>query len=77
MKSILKIKDHFLKKGITNTYLAEKVGITPAVLFELDDKNIYNKKALIEMVAEILEINPLNLSAPGSIKNFQKSKSAF
>ncbi len=77
MKSILKIKDHYLKIGITNTYLAEKSGITPADLFELDEKNLYSKKALIERVASILEVNPLDLSVPSPSRNFQKTKSVL
>lgn len=77
MKGILKIKDHFLKRGITNTYLAEKAGIAPADLFELDEKNIYNKKVLIERVASILAVNSFDLSGPGSSGNHPKTKSVL
>lgn len=75
--SILKIKEHFLNKGITNTYLAEKAGISLADLFELDGKNIYNKKTLIKRVASILEVNSFDISAPGSSGNFQKTKTVL
>ncbi len=76
MKNILKIKDQYWNMGITNTYLAEKAGITPADLFELDEKHIHNKKVLIERVAAILEVDSGKLALPCSLRN-NHEKSVF
>lgn len=53
MKNTLKIKDKYLSIGITNTFLAEKAGITPAELFELDQE-VSSRKVMFNRIMGVI-----------------------
>lgn len=58
MKKILKIKKQHLQNGITNSFLAEKAGVSISDLYELGDDHIFYRKNFILRISDILEINP-------------------
>lgn len=70
MKRILKIKQHYYERGITNTYLAEKAGIKPSELFEYKNEEKFTCRIFLNRVLGVIEEDVEELFYVDNLKIF-------
>lgn len=54
--SVLRLKEVLKEKGLSSKYLAEKVGVTPATISNINNGNHFPKEELLVNIARVLDI---------------------
>jgi len=59
--SILRLKELLAEKGFSSKYLAEKVGVTPATISNINNGNHFPKEELLVNIAKVLDVEVRDL----------------